>query len=148
MTYGYDSYNRVSTLTLPGSQVYSYTPQIVQGLILSGSGTSGSPVALPVADPMGQITDPLSHTSSAKFDPLGNPLTVVDALGNTTIYERNNAGYPTKLTLPDPDGAGPKTSPIYLYEYDSENNLTKRHYPTRPIVPGLMTLRGTSQRNQ
>ena len=129
MTFGYDGYNRVSSLTLPGSQVYSFAPQIVQGLVPVGSGTSGSPVALPTSDPFGQVTDPLSRTNSAKFDPLGNPLTVVDALGNSTIYERNNAGYPTKLTLPDPDGLGPKTSPIFLYEYDGENNLTKETQP-------------------
>ncbi|MEM6472621.1 MAG: RHS repeat-associated core domain-containing protein, partial [Planctomycetota bacterium] len=128
-TFNYDAFDRLSSVVHPGSDTYTYAPQVVQGMVASGGGTSGSPASLPAATPRGSVTDPLSNTVYVQFDPLGFELEVEDALGNVTTWERNDAGYPTKLTAPDPDGAGPLASPVTEFEYDDANNLTKVTYP-------------------
>ncbi|MEM0925468.1 MAG: hypothetical protein AAGJ83_05475 [Planctomycetota bacterium] len=102
-TFNYDVFDRLSSVVYPGSDTYNYSPQIVQGLVASGGGTSGSPASLPSASPRGSVTDPLSNTTYVRFDPLGFELEVEDATGHITTWERNDAGYPTKLTAPDPE---------------------------------------------
>ena len=46
-----------------------------------------------------------------------------DPLGSITSYEYDGLGRKTKTTEPDPDGVGPKTSPISAYTYDAVGNL-------------------------
>ena len=64
-------------------------------------------------------------TTSYTYDPLGNPATTTDPLGNTTetVY------CPLGVRLfeeygPDPDGAGPLPAPATLYGFDRALNLT------------------------
>ncbi|XZE36959.1 Calx-beta domain-containing protein [Pirellulaceae bacterium SH501] len=96
-TINYDSYDRVSSIVAPGNVTTSFAPQIVQGLVPSGSGTSGSPANLPAADPRGSTSAPLSITTYSKYSPLGKIIEREDALGNITLWERNDAGYVTML---------------------------------------------------
>lgn len=133
-TYSFDGFNRVSGIANALSQSYSVSPQLVNGLVGSGSGTSGNPASLPSTTPSGSVTDPLSHTESKSFDVYGLPLSYTDALSNTTLWERNDDGYVTKLTLPDPDGAGSLTAPVTVYELDDDNNVTKITYPDATYV--------------
>jgi hypothetical protein len=52
------------------------------------------------------------------------------------LPERDGHGQVTKLTEPDPDGAGPEGSHQTLYQYDAQGNLTQITYPeSTPQVP-------------
>jgi RHS repeat-associated protein len=55
--------------------------------------------------------------------------TFTDELGNVTSYEYDPLDRLTKETLPDPDGGGSQTSPIYSYEYGSNLLLSKEVDP-------------------
>jgi len=69
------------------------------------------------------VTDPLGRTTSSTYDTAGNQLTSVDGAGYTTTYAVNSRGLPTSITPPDPDGAGPLTSPVTSLTYDTYGRL-------------------------
>lgn len=64
-----------------------------------------------------------------------------DELGHTTSYEYNLLDQLTKVTLPDPDGAGSQTAPEYTYTYTADflldtetdplGNVTDHDYNSR-----------------
>ncbi len=68
-------------------------------------------------------TDPVGRTTSNTYNAAGNQLTSVDGAGFTTTYVVNSRGLPTSITPPDPDGAGPLTSPVTNLAYDSYSRL-------------------------
>jgi YD repeat-containing protein len=68
-------------------------------------------------------TDPVGRTTSNTYNTAGNQLTSVDGGGFTTTYVVNSRGLPTSITPPDPDGAGPLTSPVTNLAYDSYSRL-------------------------
>lgn len=127
--YSYDTFGRLSSITSPGCVVTVFAPQVVQGAVASGEGTVVSPADLPIADPSGTVTNAFSNTVVSKYGPNGGLLALTNELGNTTTWERGVGGFATKMTLPDPDGAGPQSSPVTSYEYDSNFNLTKTIFP-------------------
>ena len=48
----------------------------------------------------------------------------IDALDRETVYAyEEDLGWLESVTLPDPDGAGSLTSPVWSYEYDVLGNL-------------------------
>jgi YD repeat-containing protein len=53
-----------------------------------------------------------------------------------------NAGHLTKITLPDPDGSGSQTSPVYAFEYDQNNRLTKETDPLGRVTSYAYSDRG------
>lgn len=128
-TFDYDAFERLTTVTEPGSAVYAYEPLIVDGLIASGSGTSASPASLPDVSPIGTLTDPLMRTTSGSFNANGSPITQTDGLGNTTNWVYNDNGFATSVTLPDPDGTGPLAAPVTLYAYDNNHNIDELTQP-------------------
>jgi RHS repeat-associated protein len=69
------------------------------------------------------VTDPVGRTTSSTYDAFGNQMTSVDGAGFTTTYAVNSRGLPTSITPPDPDGAGPLTSPVTGLAYDSYGRL-------------------------
>ncbi len=44
-------------------------------------------------------------------------------MGRLTFYSYDDRGQLRTLTLPDPDGAGPLTAPVYAYSYDAAHRL-------------------------
>ena len=69
-------------------------------------------------------TDPLNRTKTFTYNATGNMLTAVDAAGFTTTYANNAQGLTTRVTQPDPDGAGPLTAPVTGFAYDALGRLT------------------------
>ncbi len=69
------------------------------------------------------VVDPVGRTQSFTYDTFGNMLTSVDGAGFTTTYAYNTRGLPTSVTPPDPDGAGPLSSPVTSLAYDTYGRL-------------------------
>jgi YD repeat-containing protein len=65
--------------------------------------------------------NPLSLTTYA-YDAASRLLSTTDPLGFTTAYEYDNLDNLTKITQPDPDGAGSLTSPLTTFAYDAVSN--------------------------
>ncbi len=55
-------------------------------------------------------------TTSHEYDAAGNVTAIVDPLGRRMEFEYDNLDRLIAKTLPDPDVAGPLTSPVYLYD--------------------------------
>jgi RHS repeat-associated protein len=79
--------------------------------------------------------DPLANTTTSTYDAAGNLATLKDANNHTRTYEYDSAGRITKITRPDPDGAGALTAPITTYTYDNVGNRITEVGP-RGNVPG------------
>ena len=80
-------------------------------------------------DARATIIDALNRTTTLATDRFGKPLEVTDALGNVTRLWRDADGRVTKISQPDPDGAGPLTSPATTFAYDSKGNRTGMTLP-------------------
>ena len=82
------------------------------------------------ADADGVYTDELDNVTTVHFDSWGLPLEITDPENNSVTYERNEKGNPTKLTIPDPDGAGPLGDLVTTMTYDSSGyNMTGMTLP-------------------
>ena len=66
----------------------------------------------------------------------------VDELGRRTEYEYNALGQLVRKILPDPDGDGPLTSPIYQYSYDAMGNLVAETDPLGNVTQYVYDARG------
>ncbi|MHC2071091.1 Calx-beta domain-containing protein [Bremerella sp. T1] len=69
-----------------------------------------------------------------KYDSNGWLTDYYDELGQRTQYEYYTDGMLKQETLPDPDGAGLLTSPIYSYQYDGNGNLVEQTDPLGRIT--------------
>ena len=74
-------------------------------------------------------TDELSRSESWTYDSNGNRLTHTDKLGKVSTYAHNSRGQVTSVTQPDPDGAGPLTSPVTTLAYDTLGRLVTLTHP-------------------
>ncbi|MEW4566205.1 RHS repeat-associated core domain-containing protein [Bremerella sp. JC770] len=118
-TYTYDSTGRLASVETPDGAETDYV-SAEQEIINSGSATS-------------TVTDNQGISTQTSYDYLGNITRKIDALGNETIYERDANGLLLTKTLPDPDGAGPLGSPVYLYTYDSRGNKLTETLPDESV---------------
>ena len=80
-------------------------------LIVQLANNSAAPGSRVVADAVFlRLASPLSQTV---YDNAGRVIHSLDASGNVTGYEYDAAGRQTRVILPDADGSGPQTPPIY-----------------------------------
>ncbi len=68
---------------------------------------------------------PLQTTETFEYDAVGNVTAMVDENGHRSTYQYDAMGRLTRITPPDPDGAGPLQSPITLMTYDAVGNLLR-----------------------
>ena len=123
----YDFAGRLTQSTDPLGNSRQFEPIQTEGLVdtASGVGTSSNPGSFDQAYMMDATwTDPLGNQDTYAVDRFGNVIEYTNALGYVVTYERDADGRVTKLTQPDPDGAGPLSSPVTTYSYDSNGNLT------------------------
>ena len=80
------------------------------------------------------VTDPLGNITSYSYDPVGNETAVTDPLGRVTSYAYDADNELTTMIAPDPDGAGPLTSPVTVYAYDAVGNNTTVTDPLENIT--------------
>lgn len=85
-------------------------------------------VSLPVYTPPGG--SPITATTSTEYDSQGRPTKVTDPLNRVTTYGYDKHGRLTTETLPDPDGAGPRTAPVWTGAYDRLGNVRDVTDPT------------------
>jgi RHS repeat-associated protein len=84
-------------------------------------------------------TDPLGNVTKHTYDLSGNETSVEDANHHITTNEYDNANHLTKITAPDPDGAGALTSPITTYTYDNVGNRITEVNPRGNVSGGNPT---------
>lgn len=116
---------------------FSYTPAPV----ISTDAPYG--LLATVTDPLGIITQysydahgnntritfavgtPREAFTTQEFDSLDRLIASTDELGRRTTYAFDARNHLTETTLPDPDGAGPLTSPVLRKEYSIGGRLNK-----------------------
>lgn len=69
------------------------------------------------------VTDAAGRTATIAYTSANLISSVTTADGRTVGYGYTN-GLLTSVTLPDPDGSGPLTSPVWHYGYDTNGRLT------------------------
>ncbi|RCS55778.1 choice-of-anchor D domain [Bremerella cremea] len=114
-TYTYDSTGRLASVTESGGEETQYTSQQQSSL------WGGLPVETTIDSRGVEIV--------RDYDRFHNINSETDALGNVTYYIRDEDGLLLKKILPDPDGAGPLGTPIYIYTYDSRGNRLTETLP-------------------
>jgi RHS repeat-associated protein len=152
-TYSYDANGNVTSVTVPdpdgpgplGTPITTYTHDVMGNVLTKvdplGNCSGCTPANYRTTysyDADGQLlteTDPLGNTTTHTYDAAGNEASVKDANNHTTAYEYDNADHLTRLTQPDPDGAGPLTAPITTYTYDDGGNRITEVNP-RGNAPG------------
>src|SRR5487761_1699134 len=83
---------------------------------------------LPDPDGAGPLTSPVITIG---YDALSRKTSEQDPLGTTTwAYANTDVSQVTSMTLPDPDGSGPLTSPVWTYSYDT---LGRKYQTTDPM---------------
>lgn len=96
-----------------------------------------------IADPLNRVTDydynplgQLTHitfavgtadeaTQQFEYDAAGNVKAFIDDNSSRTEYLYDSMNRLRTITEPDPDGAGPLTSPVTTFDYDARGNLTE-----------------------
>jgi RHS repeat-associated protein len=122
-----------STLTLNVGGTYTLTDRFGNkanfsstGLITSRVDRNGNTTSYSytdadsdgLTDELSQITDPFGRTVSFTYTS-GRVSSVADFASRTTTLGRDGSGRLTGVTLPDPDGVGSLTSPVWAYAYTS-----------------------------
>jgi RHS repeat-associated protein len=130
--YTYDALHRRTRSTDPLGQVTTYSYDAV-GNLLTETGPDpdgGGPLAAPVTsfsydrrDRQLRRTDPLGHTVSYAYDLAGNRTQETDPLLRTTTSGYDAQDRVVQVTQPDPDGAGPRTSPVTASSHDLAGRL-------------------------
>ncbi|WP_254512292.1 RHS repeat-associated core domain-containing protein [Anatilimnocola floriformis] len=95
---------------------------VAQMTVSNITGTKGSTPSVST-DTGGEAADVVNPTTETEYDPLGRVSLTRDALGQETKYEYTYSGTRLQITLPDPDGAGPLSSPILYQVFDVAGNL-------------------------
>jgi len=130
-TFGFDFAGRLSGAEHPDESDATFAPSQMVGVIdTSSEGTQANPAELPDNFTLsGSYTDPLNRYVSFKLDRFGFVTKSTDANFQVTTYERDADGRVTKMTAPDPDGAGGLGQPVTEYDYDSNGNLLSITFP-------------------
>lgn len=128
----YDVGGRLSQADLPGGATWSFDAAITQALVDPNGSTGTSTNPATIFDPANAKaiwTDALLGVSEYLVDADGyvNQMTGPDGL--QTDYVRNTDGLVTSVTLPDPDGAGPLSTPVTSHTYDTNQLKTQTVHP-------------------
>nr|MBA3311784.1 cadherin-like domain-containing protein [Planctomycetaceae bacterium] len=97
-----------------------------------------------VVDELSQITDPFGRTIAFTYTS-GRVSSVTDFAGRSATLGRDGSGRLTSVTLPDPDGAGALTSPVWSYGYTS-GRLTSLTDPLSRATTFVYDFAGRLQR--
>ncbi len=123
----YDADGRLVTVTNSDSSTITFTYNTADQ-ILTQVDELGETTTY-VYDSLGRqtsITNRTSHTTSFAYDGLSRLIKQTDALGNETDTEYNNRVWVSKITYPDPDGAGPLSRPEDSRSYIATGQQTAR----------------------
>jgi len=118
--YAYDSYERLITITNPDNTTghFSYDADD-RPLSVEDENSHTTTTAYDALGRVTSVTNAAGGVVSYSYDLDGRVLTTQDEMGNVTTNVYNSRGELTSTTLPDPDGAGPLTSPVWSFTYDA-----------------------------
>lgn len=150
--YNFDSYGRVTTITLPGSLTQTFTYN-TSGLVLTSTNELGKTttntydaldrlLTVTLPDPDGAGAQAASVTTYA-YNAMNLVTSVTDPLGYVTSYTYNNRNWNTVITHPDPDGGGSLSAPTETFTYlatgEKESILNSLTNPSDPSEYSVMT---------
>jgi RHS repeat-associated protein len=153
-----------------GEPVYSFDGMI-DDVRIYHRGVSANEAATHAADPpaglVKTVTDPLGRVMRLDYNPRGLPIKLtyaagtadeaavrfeydgadrlvaeIDELGRRTQHQYDALDRLIQTTLPDPDGAGSQTAPVYAFAYDKNNRLTQETDPLGRITSYAYSDRG------
>jgi RHS repeat-associated protein len=150
--YNYDSYGRVTTITLPNSATQTFTYSTADLLLTAtnelGKTTTNTFDALDrvltvtLPDPDGAGGQSASTTTYA-YNAMNLVTSITDPLGYVTSYTYNNRNWNTVITHPDPDGGGALSSPTETFTYlatgEKETILNSVTHPSDPLSYSVLS---------
>ncbi|MDA1049218.1 MAG: hypothetical protein O3C40_01890, partial [Planctomycetota bacterium] len=128
-SFSYDTSGRLTTITNPDSTTVSFTYDSADnGTKITDERAKETTFVYDTLNRLTATTDRESATTSYAYDAVGQVTKITDALGNDTTNIYNSRGWVTKVTQPDPDGAGSLVAPETTYTYDATGNVTEIGY--------------------
>lgn len=91
---------------------------------------------------MTRVTWDNSDYQEYTYNSLDLVASFTDELGNTTSYTYDPLGQMTEMALPDPDGAGSQTAPVYSYSYTADFLLDTETDPLGNVTDNDYNSRG------
>jgi YD repeat-containing protein len=153
-----------------GNPVYAFDG-LIDDVRIYHRGVSANEAATHAADPpaglVKSITDPLGRVMRLDYNPRGLPIKItyaagttdeaavrfeydgadrlvaeIDELGRRTQHQYDALDRLIQTTLPDPDGAGSQSAPVYAFAYDQNNRLTQETDPLGRVTSYAYSDRG------
>ncbi|WP_425618761.1 RHS repeat-associated core domain-containing protein [Anatilimnocola sp. NA78] len=131
-SYDYYEDRTLSKTTYPDGSFEELSAASRKGSVVPGNllGSLAEPASLIESSAVnGTFSDKASEERQTEFDGIGYVSKLTDALGNTSIFNRDQNGFLTEMIEPDPDGAGPQTALTTTYKYSANGNLEKQTNP-------------------
>jgi len=158
-SFTHDGVGRVLTVTTPDRDGAGPLPAPVTTFLFDASGNltqvtdpdpdGAGPLTAPVStnsynsmNRRATASDALNNTTSFGYDNVGHVTTVTDPLSRTTSYTYSELSHLTTVTEPDPDGAGPLTSPVTTFVHDAEGQRTSVTDPINRVTTNTWNSRG------
>ncbi len=94
----------------------------------------GLPLSESLPDPDGDVGHQFPLVVTHKYDNMGREIVTDRGLGRVTSFEYNNRSWLTKVTQPDPDGAGAATAPIGHFAYNVRGDQTAMTDPLMRVT--------------
>ena len=133
--YAYDLDERLVTITNPDNTTEHFTyDSLDRRLTVQDENTHTTTTAYDALGRATSVTNAANGVVSNTYDKDGRVLTTTDVMGNVTTNVYNSRGELTSTTLPDPDGAGPLTSPVWSFTYDAGGNKLTQTDPLNRVT--------------
>ncbi len=114
--YTYTPQGLIDTVTNPLGRITDYDYDTC-GRLITTTEAKGS---------TDEIVSRLEYDANTVGGKAGLPTATIDPNGNRSQIQYDSMNRFVETISPDPDGAGPLTSPITRFEYDAEGNLVKQ----------------------
>jgi YD repeat-containing protein len=120
-TYTRDAYERMTKTTWPDATFRTFAYDTLDHqMAVTDENNHTTTTTLDALSRVVNVANALNGNVATTYDKDSNVLTTRDEMGNLTSNVWNTRNELVQQTLPDPDGAGPLTSPIWSWTYDAD----------------------------